>query len=220
MKKISVFIFSTLCLFAVSLQLAGQEADTSKVYGLRLGVDIARVAYFFNDPSELGLEFSADFEVYPNFYACFEGGYNQTEIQNDYYTYGLSGKYFRIGVDHNFLKTDVKPDYNSIYGGLRYGYSQFDHSFTNADIPSAVYGESSFSGEYLLNAHWIGLTGGIKVQVLKNFYLGWSIQYNFLLSKYDGQPDPILIPGYGHVDENKSFTVHYSLFYTIPFFKK
>ncbi len=220
MKKISVYIFSLGLIMLLSAQAYPQSPDTAKVYGLRLGLDIARIGWYFNTPSETGAELSADFEVYPNVFAIFEGGFNSVSFEKENYTYSLRGNFYRIGVDYNFLKTDEKPNNHMIYAGLRYGFSPYIQHFDNAIIPSELWGDFITSEEYRQIAHWIGLTGGIKVQVLKNFYLGWNIQYNFIITSFKDEPDPFLIPGFGHLKENRPVTVHYSLLYTIPFFKK
>jgi len=220
MKKIYVYIFSLLILGGILTRVRGQETDTSKIYGLRLGVDVARAAYLFSSPAEKGLEFSADFEVHPNLYAVFESGYNSTSFSTDYYQYAASGSYFRFGVDYNFLKTPQKPNYHMIYGGLRYGFSPMKEQFTDAVLPSELWGDKSFSGEYIMTAHWFGLAGGVTVEILQNLYLGWMVQLNFILSSFDNQPDPFLVPGYGILNDNKAVTIHYSILYTIPFFKR
>lgn len=218
MKRISVSIFNLLVFLSITATLGGQ--DTTKVYGLRLGADLARAGYYFAIPSEKGLEFSADFEVYPNVFATLEAGGMSCFIDRDLYNVGISGSYFRIGADYNFLKLKEKPNNHMIYAGLRYGFSSYTQTWDSAFVPSAVWGDRLLAFELPQNAHWIGLTGGLKVEVLKNFYLGWSVQYNFILSKFSDTIDPFLIPGYGHLTEKKPVSIHYSLFYTIPFFRK
>jgi len=218
MKSISVSIFSLLAGLFITVSVSAQ--DTTRVYGLRVGSDVARIAYYFFTPSETGPEFSADLGILPNIFLTAEGGFQTAALDHDRYSYRMNGYYFRIGADYNFLKLKENTDNHIIYGGIRYGFSSFSQTLDQAVLTSTIWGNGSTDVELSGQAHWIGLTGGMKIEVLKNFFLGWSLQYNFILNSFDDSMQPLLIPGYGRMGNSKPVTVHYSIYYFIPLFRK
>ena len=101
MKNISGYIISSVLLLVLFQPLTGQ--DTLRTYGPRIGIDLARFAYIFADPSEIGAELSVDFEVYKNLFPVFEIGYNTISETGELFNYSAGGTYARAGVDYNFL---------------------------------------------------------------------------------------------------------------------
>ena len=61
MKKILRYFFSTglLILFTINI-----SAQTQRIKGLRLGVDLSRFSLYYLQPEREGYEFSADFEIH------------------------------------------------------------------------------------------------------------------------------------------------------------
>ena len=80
MKSISGYISKATLLLAtlvvVSLPLLGQDQDTLRTFGPRIGLDLAKFLYYFTDPAEYGAEISGDFEIYKNIYPVIELGYS------------------------------------------------------------------------------------------------------------------------------------------------
>jgi hypothetical protein len=70
-------------------------------------------------------------------------------------------------------------------------------------------------------AQWVEIGTGVKVEVFKNIYLGWSLRGRMLLSKTMGQNGvfPYIIPGYGQGENSSNFGVNYSIYYQIPLMK-
>jgi len=220
MKRIFIYSFSLVACLMLAEPLRGQ--DTLRTYGPRFGIDLARFIYYFTDPAETGAAFSADLEVYDNFFAVIEAGYSTLSDSLDQAAYKSSGTYARIGLDYNVLPVTDRSVHHSITVGLRYATSRFTHSAQNIVVPSAFWGDYLISNyEHTLNGHWIEITGGITAELLPNFFMGWSLRYKRLLNPgLDPQIAPLLIPGYGRGSENQALGFTYSVFYKIPLWKK
>ena len=233
MKNISGSISkAALLLLALALfgpvsgqEVSGQEVsgqDTLRTFGPRFGIDLARFLYILADPSEIGAEVSADFEIYKNIYPVIELGYSTISENEELFDYTSGGSYGRAGVDYNFLSRKDRSVHHTMTLGFRYGISVFTHSIENVVIPGGYWGDYLPEPyENSLTGHWLEIVGGLKTEIVPNLFLGWSLRYKFLLNPdMDPIMIPALIPGYGTGGENRIFGFSYSIFYKIPLFKK
>ncbi len=219
MKKTYVYFFSVMLLLLVQ---NSDAQDTLRTYGLRVGTDLARAAYLFVDPPEAAAEISADFEVIRNLYPTVEAGYGRQKLEQEIYTYQSSGAYFRAGVDYNFIPAPSRDVHHMIYGGVRYGIALFNHSASDILIENDFWGDYAIDTyENSLTGNWFELVGGIKTEILPNFFLGWSVRYRMLLNPdMDPQVKPFYIPGFGNGTEDNALGFTYTVSYKIPFFEK
>jgi len=217
-KSTAAFIFS-LCLL-VPMKLTGQ--DTLRTYGPRIGLDIVRFAMLMAEPTEIGAEASLDIEVYKNMYPVLEAGYNSMSIREESFTYLLDGVYARIGMDYNLLPIKDRSVHHAIFLGGRYGISRFKHEADNIVSPNSYWGD--FTLDQYVNSslgHWVELTGGMKTELLNNFFLGWTVRYKILISNgNDEVMDPYSIPGYGKGNSKRGFGISYSVLYKFPMLKR
>jgi hypothetical protein len=223
MKNISGFISSTLLVLFFLVRPAGLSAqDTLRTYGPRFGLDLARFLYILADPSEVGAEFSVDFEAFRNIYPVLEAGYNTISEDRDPFDYSASGTYARAGLDYNILRNKDRSQHHTITFGFRYGMSVFNHRIENIQISSSywgIYRPGPYEND--LTGHWAELVGGMKTEVVPNLYLGWSVRIKFLLNPdMDPLMVPELIPGYGTGGESRLLGFSYSILYMIPLLKK
>ena len=139
------------------------------------------------------------------------------------YQYSTKGNYFKVGVDVNFLKdkeanTLFAKD-NVIFWGLRYAHSSFTarSTFDLAD-EFGVYEQTVVSSDDEARAWWIEMVAGIKVEVLKNIFLGYTMQFRFL-KRYSqqGTLTPYDVPGFGSGNKKNTIGFDYYVFYRIPF---
>lgn len=224
MKSISGYIFKLALLIAASVMLSQplKAQDTLRTYGPRIGLDLARFIYYFTEPAEIGAEISGDFEIYKNFYPVLELGYSTMSENTDLFDYSSGGSYGRVGLDYNVLPVKDRSVHHVFTVGARYGVSLFSHRTENMYIENQYWGDLILeSYESTLRGHWIELVGGLKVEVVSNLFLGWSVRYKLLLNKnMDQKVTPQLIPGYGNGSNNRGFGFSYSIFYKIPLFKR
>jgi hypothetical protein len=221
MKKISKYIFSFLFVFQIGCGVFAQQYRTK---GLRLGVDVSRFSLYYFDPGRVAYEFSADYEILRDLYLTGEYGMQTVKLEDAKYNYYSDGDYFRIGFDRNFLKSGNPDEYEMAFIGLRYGYSKFNHSANSIQLPQNYWGlptEIYNISESPYNAQWLELATGIRAELLKNFFIGWSVRARFLLAHTNNQQmAPYNIPGFGNTDKKTAFGFNFSVYYLIPIYKK
>jgi hypothetical protein len=226
MRKILKYFFSisVLCfLFSASY------SQSERIKGLRIGVDLSRFSLYFIDPGRTGFQVSADFEVIDNLYATVEYGQQKVSftekdtIDRIKYNYNSDGSYYRIGVDYNFLKYKMQNQYDMLFLGLRFGSSEMTHSADNITIFSPYWGNYTEGSvpEKHLNAYWTELVAGVRAELFKNFFMGWSVSGRLMLKQdKDDTIDPYNIPGFGNGSKKSGFGFNYSIYYKIPIFKE
>lgn len=230
MKYMLRFIFS-LSLVCISLLGNAQPKDTAKViyperYGLRLGVDLHKIARSFYEKDYRGFEVVGDYRLTKRFYIAGEIGNEDKTVDDDRLNFTTKGTYFKVGFDYNSFENWLDME-NMIYIGMRYGVSSFNHTLNSYKIydPTNYYGENTIiSGAEFdgLNASWLEVVGGIKAELFNNLYMGFSVRLNYLV--YDKKPenfDNLFIPGYNRTYDGKfGASINYSVSYFIPIYKK
>ena len=230
MKYMLKFIFS-LSLVCISLLGNAQTKDTAKVmyperYGLRVGVDLHKIARSFYEKDYRGFEVVGDYRLSKRFYIAGEIGNEDKTVDDDRLNFTTKGTYFKVGFDYNSFENWLDME-NMIYAGMRYGVSSFSQTLNSYTIydPTNYYGENTIiSGEEFdgLNASWLEVVGGIKAELFNNLYMGFSVRLNYLVSnkKPDGF-DNLFIPGYNRTYDGKfGAGFNYTLSYFIPIYKK
>lgn len=196
-------------------------------YGFRAGVDLGRIIRSVVDDKYSGFEIVGDYRFYKNFYIAAEVGNESLVRDEENINVEGSGSYIRVGADYNIYDNWYGMQ-NSIYVGLRYGFSTFDQTlneytiFTNTNFfgPNII---TDSIEEKDLNASWAELVLGIKVELIRNLYLGANISLRSLISEKEPDLfDNLYIPGFGKTNDFNSIGVGYgySVSYLIPFFKK
>lgn len=200
---------------------------TPKKYGLRVGIDAAGLMRTALDDNYTGLQAMADYRITNNWYAAGEIGTEQATQLNECVDATASGAFIKLGADYNFYDNWLDMD-NMIYVGFRAGYANFSQELTRYDyyqdnnyfpIPSNETARA-FDG---LNAVWLEIQLGVKVEVLPNFFLSMNAQLKQTVSQ--GQPSAfnnLYIPGFGRTYDTTGIGVGYAygISYRIPFFKK
>ena len=230
MKRIFACIFSALALPALAQDTA-KVADSlqpkkSIQHHLRVGADLVKVTRSFLEDNYQGWELVGDVRLTKNLYAAVELGNEEKYTEEDRSHFTTKGSYVKLGVDYNVYENWLDMN-NQIYIGGRYGFSTFSqdlhqykiyttHPFFPNDgqwIPSDVSHSS-------LNASWIEAVGGVKAEVLKHLYLGFSCRIHYLV--HDKKPDNFenhYIPGYQRKWDNPwGVSFNYTLTYQIPLF--
>ena len=230
MKYMLRFIFS-LSLVCISLLGNAQTKDTAKVmyperYGLRVGVDLHKIARSFYEKDYRGFEVVGDYRLTKRFYIAGEIGNEDKTVDDDRLNFTTKGTYFKVGFDYNSFENWLDME-NMIYAGMRYGVSSFSQTLNSYTIydPTNYYGENTIiSGAEFdgLNASWLEVVGGIKAELFNNLYMGFSVRLNYLVSnKKPDNFDNLFIPGYNRTYDGKfGAGFNYTLSYFIPIYKK
>ncbi|MCK0157577.1 DUF6048 family protein [Cellulophaga sp. F20128] len=228
------FLFASVLALAQSKTIDLNKKDSvayQEPYGIRVGVDISRLAKNFYSSDYSGFEITGDYRITHNLYLAAELGNENNTRQEDYFNFTTSGSYLKIGADINMYENWYGMN-NTIFIGGRYGYSSFNHTINNYQIYDAdrywspddfVEGATNLKEFSGLNASWLEFVLGTKVELFKNLYLGASVRLGFLVSnKRDAEFANIWIPGFNKTTEGSKFGTgyNYSLSYLIPLYKK
>ena len=231
MKHTLKSIFS-IALVLVSLSTWAQEkkADTlqdgkTQRYGVRVGVDLHRLAKSFYDDNYKGFEIVGDYRLTKKIYIAGELGNEKKTVEDDQLNFTTKGSYFKVGFDYNAHENWLDLE-NMIYAGMRYGVSSFSQELNSYSIynTNQYFGQTMIvSGkEYSgLTASWIEVVGGVKAELFDNLFLGFSTRLNYLVSnKKPENFDNLFIPGFNRTYEGKfGVGFNYSLSYFIPLYK-
>jgi hypothetical protein len=196
-------------------------------YSIRFGLDIYKTILSQTDENYKGIEFVGDIKVWKDIYAAVEIGNETKTKQSEQINFTTSGTYLKIGIDYNMYK-NWKGMNNMVYVGLRVANSiheQNVNSYTIYDQNRFWKEKETLNGFTTgtregLNASWIEIVAGMKAQVLKNVYMGFSIRFNRLsTNKKPLNFDNLFIPGFNNKTDENIFGAgfNYSITYNIPF---
>jgi hypothetical protein len=218
-KKIAGF---TLIAILLDISDCFAQDTTQWTRGLRFGYDLSRLALYEFQPERKAMEFSFDTEIKNNMFTTVELGEEQTTRDISMFYYKSSGYYGRFGVDFNILKRDkMEKGRDIVYIGFRYGYYHVKQQVDRYMIPSYYPTDTAFGSisPKTFDGHWLECIFGLKVEVLKNLFLGASLRGKVLLYSSKGVNYPYYMPGFGKGANSLNFGVNYSIYYQIPLMK-
>lgn len=234
MKKrlISTYIIALLVLsnllmptsaHAQEIKIPSEDKEEEKPFyqGLMVGVDVFGLASKAFGSDAMSTEVSVHANLKNRFFPVVEIGFGKTDatgVETDIH-YQTSAPFFRVGMDYNvFYKKPHLPGYFTV--GLRYGFSSFSYDMQSPDLVDPNWGHTSIPVVYdgvKSNAGWLELVLGMKTQVYKDFYMGFTLRYRSRQSmKKHENTEPYYIPGYGR-GKSSNFGITYSLSYRLPF---
>ena len=201
--------------------------------GVSVGVNFGEVVMMAFGQKYGSYDVWADVSLWNWLFPVVEAGvgFCKDTPDNKNFTYTVRPSFYcKVGVNYNFLyKSD--PAYQ-LFVGLRAAMSHFSWDATDISITSDYWQETQrFDMKGMRSTSFYGeVLAGIKVKIVSNFSLGWSIRYRFPFHATttkathlpDGMADfapsrPWFVPGYGG-DSKLGFTV--SAVWTIPAKKK
>ena len=198
-----------------------KEEELPFYQGLMVGVDISGLASKAFGSDAFSSEISIHANLKNRFFPVVEIGYGKTDTTGEETNihYQTSAPFFRMGMDYNvFYKKPHLPGYFTV--GLRYGFSSFTYDMQSPDLVDPNWGHTSIPVTYndvKSNAGWLELVLGMKTQVYKDFYMGFTVRYRARQSmKKHENTEPYYIPGYGR-GKTSNFGITYSLSYRLPF---
>ena len=142
-------------------------------------------------------------------------GWGNTTPDGMNFTYRAKpSPYVKLGANYNFLFKST-PDHQA-FVGLRAGFSTFRYD-VEAHYSNSYWQEQS---DFTLrsersHAWWGEVIAGLKVKIVRQWSLGWTIRWHHLFScKNTEHSKAWFIPGYGPRNRALAFTV--SAYYTLP----
>ena len=231
MRHTSIFIFSiSLFLCSFSTQAQDKKKDSLPVkterFGVRVGVDLYKLARSVYDKDYKGLEIVGDYRLTKKIFIAAEIGNENKTTDDTRLNFTTKGTFIKAGFDYNTYENWLDME-NVVSVGLRYGVSSFSQKLNSYEIynTSPYFGEAPVivSGEEFkgLTASWIEVVAGVKVELFNNFYVGFSARLNRIIS--NKQPENfanLYIPGFNRTyDGDFGVGFNYTVSYFIPLYK-
>jgi len=225
-RNMSRYIFSIL-LLCLSLHVSAQS-DTTEAENteniradqkqLRFGMDISRPVMNAIFTTRHSYEFMVDYNLAKkDIYVVAEGGFGGSDIDYADLKYTSSNTFFKVGIDKSMLKRLFPRDWDFLFAGVRYGVAfihRSDATFTTTD---PIWGTTSGNiTSKTFTGHWLELTAGLRVELLKGFFAGYTIRGKFLVnqSPFKELP-PAYVAGYGKGEKNTVFDFNFYLQYAL-----
>jgi len=220
------FIISLFCLsgiYSVNAQVSKQKTDSVvKVAfrGLRLEIDLVPIASNFIYKGErYGYEAGVYADLKNKYFPAVEIGFaGANKTSSDNINFKTSGIYTRVGIDFNINKPkkDKIPSKNMVFVGGRIGFSPFSFGYKNILVQNEYWGTaiSQNYNDITTSKVWVEIVAGMRVEVLKNIYMGWTVRNKKLLGTDTlGEIAPYYIPGFGVKSDGGSWGVNYAIGY-------
>ncbi len=211
-------------MFLATLDTVAQSANGSgpvypKLNGVSVGLNFFDGVMALAGQKYGGADLWADLSIYNWFFPTVEFGvgYARTRPDGGNFTYtGKPSVYAKVGFNYNFLYKSNPA--HQLYAGFRCGFSGFNYDITDITVNSPYWDETtrfSIKGQHS-TAVYGELLAGLKVGIYRNFSMGWSVRYRFMMHCTDGTAAvPYYSPGYG--SRNFYLGATFSVIYTIPF---
>lgn len=197
-------------------------------YGVRVGIDLFKLTRGLYDSNYKGIELVGDYRLTKKYFLAAEIGSEDKTTEDDRLNTTTTGTYLKGGFDYNAYENWLDME-NIISIGMRYGLSTFSQQLNSYKIynPNPYWGEmpwktsgDKFSG---LTASWIEVVAGVKVKVINNIFVGFSLRLNYLVSDKKPSADfkNLYIPGFNRTYDGKfGVGINYTVTYFVPIYKK
>ncbi|HEA28687.1 MAG TPA: hypothetical protein ENH91_01595 [Leeuwenhoekiella sp.] len=200
---------------------------TPERYGLRVGVDLSKIARSAFDDSYKGISVVGDFRIKNNYYLAAELGTETKDAFENTFDATIKGSYITAGFNYNAYENWTGMS-NLIYAGVRAGYSTFTTDLNNYTIYTTnTFFEPDVREETLsfdaLSGAWLEVQLGVQAELFSNLYLGINVQLKSLVSQKEPEGfGNLYIPGFNKVTTDNKFGAGYgyTLTYLIPIYKK
>ena len=230
-RQISTYIIALLTLSSPAMPIRAQVTEnkpltkeewkaTPLYQGTMVGIDAAGMASKILGSDITSAEAMVQVNLKNRFFPVAEIGFGSIDTTNDETDihYKASAPYFRIGMDYNVLyQKPYLPGYFTV--GLRYGFTSFEYDVAAPPLTDPNWGHTSVPVTYegvKTNVGWAELAVGLKANVFKGFYMGFSVRYRARLSMTEHEnSEPYYTPGFGKGKTNLG--VMYNLIYKLPF---
>lgn len=214
----SKYIYS-LIVFLVMLSGTASSQDSLRSFrptGIRVGVETIGLIKSLAGSNSGGKELFADMDL-GRYFLAVEAGESFRNLTIKDGTYSNEGRYLRLGADVNFLKKD--PDRNMFFLGFRYGRAVYREQLDY--VYNSGFGTVNMDvDQQQVKSGWLELTTGLRVRVVKFFWMGYTARLKFGSSVPDGSPiAPYEIPGYGLTFKKPWWGFSYYMMFRIPFRK-
>lgn len=184
---------------------------------IRFGFDISKPVINLAQNTYSSYEAEADYYIRNEVYGVAEGGFGSAKYEYPDLRYNSNSAFFRIGLDKTLITRIAGNDWDAAFIGMRYGaafVNRKDAAFTIIDSLWGFY--SGAIPAQTFTAHWAEVTGGVRVELLRNVFAGWNVRGRFLLNGRSFQElAPVFIAGYGRGDKSTVFDFNFFICYAL-----
>lgn len=221
--RLFIVLLISLSMSEIDAKTLDAKTEKNASLGLHLSADVFGYIYpIFVKDKYYSSELSASLDIDNRFFPTIEVGLGHTDMVSQLYEIGYRTRapYYRVGLDYNVLYKKGNPGY--IYIGARMGYTSFDYSVEAPPLVDPVWGDESFVrfSDVPCRSIWAEAVGGVRAEVAKNFYMGWTLRYKYLF--YQGpisNGGPWYVPGFG-TGKKMAFGATYTIGYYFNFTRK
>ncbi len=205
-------------LLAQQNKAAADTVNMDRTPFIRIGVDPSRYLLSYLQPAERGgYEVQVDMEIYEKFYPVVEFGYMFARRTEEAYALSINGTYARLGFDYNLLALNDATDRDLFFVGWRMARSQFVQSADNVYYENAFGSVTTSVPQQALHAYWGEVTVGVKAEVFRNFFVGWTGRLKYKFRVKEAAITPYAIPGYGRPTTDSDVNADISLYLSYSF---
>lgn len=217
--------FSILFLFVCTV--ASAQVDTAKPHSisaikplqrqLRFGIDLSRPVMNILVDNRHSYEFIADYNLPKDLYLVLEGGFGGSDIDYPDLKYTSTNSFIKLGVDRSMLQRMFPEDWDLLFVGARYGLGFVNRKEATFTTNDQFWGQTTgiVAGDNM-TAHWAELTAGIRVELFKGLFTGYTIRGKFLINQGPFRElPPAYISGYGKGEKNTVFDFNFYLQYAL-----
>lgn len=221
------FRFISSLLLAGTLSAHAQSSSDSTVsapavvqadmHQLRMGWDMAGTARNFLAEGLRSYELCADYYFRKELYFAGEVGWGNSQISYPALQYRSDNFFLRAGIDKALFNRKRPSDWSMAFMSVRYGVAitrRGDARYATDDglgnQTSGVIPSNYFS------LHWLEIGGGIKLELVKGLFAGWTVRSRFALNqKSIGDLKPAFVAGYGPAEKALNFDFNFYLSYAL-----
>ena len=197
---------SFVIFFCVGALAQNEEETEEKIalfQGVKVEVDAFSAVMSVVNRETYSFEGNIQINLREKYFPIVEMGFagaNKTSIHD--FNFKTHGFFARIGFDYNLLQPNAPTTkiHRYFFVGGRYGFSPFSYDVTNVIIEDGYWGGSEIRNFRDINTtkHWFEAVAGMRVEVLRNIYMGWNVRLKMQLGRNNpGEVSPWFIPGIG-----------------------
>jgi hypothetical protein len=204
------------------IEIVTEKPKENKVVnGLSLGVDVAPLIIIPFEPGRIGIGFLGRYLFNQDWFVVGEMGFENVNVDKKTYEYKSNGGFLKLGMDYNFFHVNEPGNNDNITVGIRYGIATQNHQSPGYTVIDDYWGDYTGSfGKSNVTSNWMEVVFGLRTEVVKNFFMGWSFRMKMLIKAHTSNvQEPYTIPGYGKWDNKVNMGFTYTLEYQIPFKK-
>jgi hypothetical protein len=194
-----------------------REVVIDTMHLLRFSADFSKPVLFSGSDSRRSYEFVADYYWKKELYFVMEGGWGNSTQQDSILSFSSKNTFFKAGINKSMLSRRMSNDWDMAFIGARYALGLIERGDASFVTWDPYWGTTSgiVAGKNL-TAHWAEVTAGVKLELYRGIFTGWTARGKFLLNKNSFRElPPAYIAGYGKGEKNAIIDFNFYLGYAI-----